>query len=206
MFLDPPIRFPHREFQIKSLYADFPGCQCLRIHLPMQGTQVPRLVQEDPHDAGQPSPCTTTELVHPSACAPQQEKPPEWDAHAPQLESSPCSPQREKVCMQLERPSPPKNKIKSFWKRTLYTSSSQWLNAFWWDTKSNLQFTEAAVPRFLAVLSGAGCWVYWQHLGVVEVESPWTDLQGVYKFPGCVASITLYSLVLWHSWESLCVS
>ena len=27
---------------------DFPGAQWLRIHLPMQGTQVPSLVWEDP--------------------------------------------------------------------------------------------------------------------------------------------------------------
>ena len=34
--------------------------------------------------------------MHRIACAPQQEKPPQWEAHAPQLESSPCSPQLEK--------------------------------------------------------------------------------------------------------------
>ena len=31
--------------------------------------------------------------------------------------------------------------------------------------RATLQLTETAVPRFLAVLSSAGCWEYWQHLG-----------------------------------------
>ena len=31
------------------------------------------------------------------ACALQQEKPPQWEARAPQPESSPCSPQLEKA-------------------------------------------------------------------------------------------------------------
>ena len=34
--------------------------------------------------------------VRPIACAQQHEKPPQWEAHAPQLETSPCSPQLEK--------------------------------------------------------------------------------------------------------------
>ena len=39
----------------------------------------------------------TTEAQVPRALAPQQEKPPKWEAYTPQLESSPCSPQLEKV-------------------------------------------------------------------------------------------------------------
>ena len=31
------------------------------------------------------------------ACAPQQEKPPQWESHTPQLESSPWSPQLKKA-------------------------------------------------------------------------------------------------------------
>ena len=59
--------------------------QWLRICLPMQGTWVQSLVREDPtgHEATKP--------VHhnywaraPRARAPQQEKPPQWEAHAPQ--------------------------------------------------------------------------------------------------------------------------
>ena len=35
-----------------------------------------------------------TEAHAPSGCAPQQEKPPQWEVHLPQLESSPCAAQR----------------------------------------------------------------------------------------------------------------
>ena len=52
--------------------------QWLRIHMPMQGTRIRVLVQEDPHAAEQLSPCaTTTEACAPRACALQQEKPPQ---------------------------------------------------------------------------------------------------------------------------------
>ena len=37
------------------------------------------------------------------ACAPQQEKPPQWDTHAPELESSPRSPQLETARVQKQR-------------------------------------------------------------------------------------------------------
>ena len=37
----------------------------------------------------QPNPCaSTTESLHPRSCAPQQEKPSQWETQAPQLESS----------------------------------------------------------------------------------------------------------------------
>ena len=72
--------------------------QWLRIHLPMQGTQVPALVWEDPTRRGATKPvrrnylayalrahepqllssrATTTEARAPRAHAPQQEKPPQ---------------------------------------------------------------------------------------------------------------------------------
>ena len=42
-----------------------------------------------PHATWQQSQCaTTTEPLHPRACSPQKEKPPQWEACAPQLESS----------------------------------------------------------------------------------------------------------------------
>ena len=70
--------------------------QCLRIHLAMQRTLV--LDWEDPwsgnipHVLKQQSPCTTTtEPECPKVCVLQQEKPPQGEAHAPQLESSPLS-------------------------------------------------------------------------------------------------------------------
>ena len=84
-----------------------------RIHLPMQGTQVQALVQEDPTCRGATKPmhnywacepqllsprATTTEACAPRACVPQQEKPPQrkpvccnyW-AHTPQLRKTTSS-------------------------------------------------------------------------------------------------------------------
>ena len=79
-------------------YQTTPMVQWLRIRPPVQGTCI------DPWLGGfhmQLSPCTTTtesvlwklwapttEPRYPTACAPQQVKPPQWEACAPQLESS----------------------------------------------------------------------------------------------------------------------
>ena len=57
--------------------------QWLRIHQPMQGiwAQAGKI----PHAAEQLNPrATTTEACEPRARAPQQEKPPQWEARAPQ--------------------------------------------------------------------------------------------------------------------------
>ena len=90
--------------------------QWKRIHLPAQETWVQSLIQEDPTcyrtslctTTTEPvllSPCSATtelpcrQLLRP-ACprthAPEQEKLPQWEALAPHLESSPCSPQLQK--------------------------------------------------------------------------------------------------------------
>ena len=66
--------------------------QWLRICLPVQGTQVWSLVWEDPtchketksENHSHWSPCS-------GACALQEEKPPQWGGHTPQLENSPHS-------------------------------------------------------------------------------------------------------------------
>ena len=51
------------------------------------------------HTVGHLRPCATTaEAGTPTAHAPQQEKPPQWEVHASQLESSPRAPQLEKAC------------------------------------------------------------------------------------------------------------
>jgi len=80
--------------------------QCLRLHLPMQGTWVRSLVGEDftcqraikPSASQLLSLCATiTEALCPGARALQLEKPPQWEAHRLQLESSPCLPQLEKA-------------------------------------------------------------------------------------------------------------
>ena len=85
--------------------------QWWRIRLPMQGTRVQALVREDPtccratklvrhnHWACAREPtnhnywslrATTTEARTPRACAPQQEKPLQWEARAPQWRVAPA--------------------------------------------------------------------------------------------------------------------
>ena len=90
----------------------------------MWGTPVQSLVGEDPICLGETKPAchnywacalesenrnswahhATAEAQAPRACAPQQAKPLQWEAVTPQLESSPQSPQLEKVFMQQWRP------------------------------------------------------------------------------------------------------
>ena len=92
--------------------------QWLRIHLPVQGTRVRALVREDPTCRGATKPvrnnywaCTLEPVSHnywahepqllslraataearvPTAGAPQQEKPPQWEACAPQWTVAPA--------------------------------------------------------------------------------------------------------------------
>ena len=65
--------------------------QWLRICLPMQGTGVQSLVQEDSTYCGATKLAPHNDWAHrPEACALQQEKPPQWEALRPQLESSPA--------------------------------------------------------------------------------------------------------------------
>ena len=54
---------------------------------------------------------TITEAHVPRAHAPQQEKPPQWEACTPQRRVAPCSPQLEKARAQQWRPNSAKNKI-----------------------------------------------------------------------------------------------
>ena len=79
--------------------------QWLRIRLPMQGTRVRALVREDPTCRGATKPAshnywarepqllspraTTTEAHVPRARVPQQEKPLQWEARAPQVRVAP---------------------------------------------------------------------------------------------------------------------
>ena len=72
----------------------------------MQGTRVWSLVGKIPHAIGQLSPCPHNYW----ACAPQQNKPQQWETSALQLESSSPSLQLEKVHTQQQRPSQDKNK------------------------------------------------------------------------------------------------
>ena len=81
-----------RRFGVTSLVV-----QWLRIHLPMQGAWVQSLLLEDS------TCCRSTKPAHYRACALQQEKPPQWEAHTPQLENSLCLPQLEKALTQKWR-------------------------------------------------------------------------------------------------------
>ena len=51
---------------------------------------------------------TVIKSKRPRACAPQEETPPQWEAHSLQLESSPCSPQLDKGLHSKEDPAQPK--------------------------------------------------------------------------------------------------
>ena len=64
---------------IKSFFYDFPGDTVDKNRLPMQGTQVWYLAQEDPTGPRAIEPvCTAMEASAPAACAPQYEKPLQW--------------------------------------------------------------------------------------------------------------------------------
>ena len=108
--------------------------QWLRICFLIQETQVWSLVWEDStcHRATKPPCCNywthalepmsrnyqahmpLLKPAHPTACALQQEKPPQWEARAPKLETSPGLSQLEKGCVQQQRPSVAKKNSKKF--------------------------------------------------------------------------------------------
>ena len=103
--------------------------QWLRVCLPMQGTWVQSLVWKDfiHYEAAKPIATTTeacalesrscnyrahtatAEACAPTACAPQQEKPPQWEACTLQLERSSHLLQLEKALMGSEGPGKPVN-------------------------------------------------------------------------------------------------
>ena len=81
--------------------------QWLRIHLPVQGTQVRSLLAKIPHAArplGRCSAATKLELQR-LCSALQQEKHPQQEARAPQKKEQPCSLQLEKACAEQRSPS-----------------------------------------------------------------------------------------------------
>ena len=84
--------------------------QWLRICLPMQGTQIRSLVRKvsTRHGVTKSVPQLLGQCC--GAHVPQQAMPPEWEAPVLHLETSPWSPQLEKVCAEQGRPSTTKNK------------------------------------------------------------------------------------------------
>ena len=112
-------RFPWIKLTDKStILRASPGGSVVKNLLPMQETQVRSLVQEDPmcwstaksvcHNNW---PCALEHgsynywSPHSRARALQQEKPPQWEACTPQLDSSPHSPQPEKSPHSNKEPS-----------------------------------------------------------------------------------------------------
>ena len=81
--------------KIKNSWASLVA-QWLRICLPMQGTQVQALVWEDPtcHRATGPVSHNYWACA-PGACAPQQERPRQWEASAPRWRVAPLATTRE---------------------------------------------------------------------------------------------------------------
>ena len=91
--------------------------QWLRICLLMQGHGFNPWSRKIPCAMGQLNPCaTTTKPTGPRACALQKKKPPQWEAHALQLESSLHSWQLEKVHTEECRPSAVKKIMFFFFK------------------------------------------------------------------------------------------
>ena len=74
----------------------------------------------------------TPEPTRPRVHAPQKEKVPQWEAHVPQLESSPCSLQQEKGLVQKDTRQPKRNKLINniyYWKNIeLNYTSCIWHN------------------------------------------------------------------------------
>ena len=65
--------------------------QWLRVHLPVQGTRVRALVWEDPTCRGAAGPVGHNYWACASgACAPQQERPRQWEARAPRWRVAPA--------------------------------------------------------------------------------------------------------------------
>ena len=104
----------------------------LDIHLPKQRTWIWSLIQED-STYYRATKCICHNhwacvlqlpiAVHPTACALQQEKPLQWEAHALELERSVHSPPLEKAYVQQWRPSTARKKErkKNFLKRKICT-------------------------------------------------------------------------------------
>ena len=120
----------------------------------MQGTSVPSLVWEGPTCCGAAKPvchkywACVLQIVEPMCprahCwAPlQQEKPPQWEAWAPQLESSPGLPQTEKAHVQQWRPR--QLKVNNyFFKKRLENHNETWLSPQQWenDNQQNCNFS-----------------------------------------------------------------
>ena len=163
----------------------------LRIHLPTQVTWVWSLVQGDSTCHRATEPVYHTCQAH----ALQQKKPLQWEAPAPQLESSPHSPQLEKNPCKAEKNQ--HNRINNF-KKPLYciACAFSWIRVnrllpkglencdFWNHANSSLK---AAAFPCLAVGFGANCQLQFPYgmmvMTTVSVKTcPWLPVTGISNF------------------------
>ena len=85
------------------------AAQWLRVRLPMQGTRVRALVWEDPTCRGATRPVSHNYWACASgASAPQQERPRQWEAHAPRWRVAPACRNERKPSHRNEDPTQPK--------------------------------------------------------------------------------------------------
>ena len=104
-------------FSLKKKLRASLVAQWLRICLPMQGTQVRALVWEDPTCRGATRPVSHNYWACASgSCAPQQERPRQWEARAPRWRVVPARHNWRKPSPRNEDPTQPKNKINKFLK------------------------------------------------------------------------------------------
>ena len=83
--------------------------QWLRVCLPMKGTRVQALVWEDPTCRGATKPVSHNYWACASgACAPQRERPRQWEAHAPRWRVAPARHNWRKPSHRNEDPTQPK--------------------------------------------------------------------------------------------------
>ena len=102
--------------------------QWLRICLPMQGTRVRALVWEDPTCRGATRPVSHNYWACASgACAPQQERLQQWEAHAPRWRGAPACHNWRKPSHRNEDPTQPK--INKFIKKK--KSGMMWWYVIW---------------------------------------------------------------------------
>ena len=96
-------------FAFKSPHRASLVAQWLRICLPMQGTRVWALVREDPTCRGATRPVSHNNWACASgACAPQQERPRQWEASAPRWRVAPTCHNYRKPSHRNEDPTQPK--------------------------------------------------------------------------------------------------
>ena len=153
----------------------------------MQGARLWSLVRKIPRAMGQLNPqAMTTEAWAPRAHAWQQEKAPQGEAHTPQLESNPCSPQLGKAHTQQHKPSQINTSLRVNFYRLMYRDIK--LKLVCWETQLHIRskgsWTFQKSPRDQWVFlskdmkwnkqrRGESRWA----ITLSHLYTPWTDLR-----------------------------